>query len=436
MADIVKLYQNTTDGIVEQIIQTTAEAVVVDGYEIGFDSSVTNVKTALQRIKSAADSGGVTGVKGSAESTYRTGQVNITAANIGLGNVDNTSDATKPVSSPQAAAIKVVQDDINTHEANTSNPHSVTKAQVGLGNVTNEAQVPLSQKGAASGVAPLDANKRIPTEYLPSYVDDVVEGTYTDGATSPVGESGKIYVDTFTNKTFRWSGSKYVEISSSLALGSTSSTAYRGDLGAQNSSDISTLQGLMSTAQNNISTLQTAEGQNVKLTGDQTINGNKQFNNLSVQNELVIKKSGSTIEATLDINNVTSNVTVSLPNTSGTLAVDAVATTSNKGLMSSDMVTKLNGIASGATANTGTVTSVTIKGGTGILVDNTTAITTSGSRTISLSDSGVVAGTYSAVAVDAKGRVTAGNQLVEWGTDGQTTPSANLAIGGLFFMKV
>ena len=53
---------------------------------------------------------------------------------------------------------------------------------------------------------------------------------------------------------------------------------------------------------------------------------------------------------------------------------------------------------------------------------------------MTLANSGVIAGTYSAVAVDAKGRVTAGNQIIEWGAKGQTEPSANLAVGGLFFM--
>lgn len=71
----------------------------------------------------------------------------------------------------------------------------------------------------------------IPASQLPSYVDDVLE--YTALVNFPtVGESGKIYIDQTTNKTYRWSGSAYVEISSSLALGETSSTAYRGDRGA------------------------------------------------------------------------------------------------------------------------------------------------------------------------------------------------------------
>ena len=82
---------------------------------------------------------------------------------------------------------------------------------------------------------------KIPATYLPSYVDDVVE--YAGQGNFPSkGESGKIYVDITTNITYRWSGTKYVEISSSLALGTTSSTAYRGDLGAANANAITQLQ--------------------------------------------------------------------------------------------------------------------------------------------------------------------------------------------------
>ena len=65
---------------------------------------------------------------------------------------------------------------------------------------------------------------------MPSYVDDVLE--YDTQASFPAtGEAGKIYIARDTNKTYRWSGTTYVEISASLALGTTSSTAYRGDYG-------------------------------------------------------------------------------------------------------------------------------------------------------------------------------------------------------------
>jgi len=98
-----------------------------------------------------------------------------------------------------------------------------------------------SLKGANSGVAELDASGKVPASQLPSYVDDIVEGYLYNGAlyeeaahtTEITGEAGKIYVDLGTNKTYRWSGSAFVEISESLALGETSSTAYRGDLGKE-----------------------------------------------------------------------------------------------------------------------------------------------------------------------------------------------------------
>ncbi|WCO67863.1 hypothetical protein PO878_03885 [Iamia majanohamensis] len=71
----------------------------------------------------------------------------------------------------------------------------------------------------------------VPSAQLPSYVDDVVEAA--DFASLPAtGETGKVYVTVDTNITYRWSGSAYVAIGSDLALGETSSTAYRGDRGA------------------------------------------------------------------------------------------------------------------------------------------------------------------------------------------------------------
>lgn len=85
-------------------------------------------------------------------------------------------------------------------------------------------------KGANNGVAELDSAGKVPSSQLPSYVDDVLEvDTFDD---LPItGESGKIYVTLDDNKTYRWGGTEYVEISPSIALGETSATAYRGDRG-------------------------------------------------------------------------------------------------------------------------------------------------------------------------------------------------------------
>ena len=106
-------------------------------------------------------------------------------------------------------------------------------------------------KGKPNGLAELDSNGKVPSSQLPSYVDDVIEGYYynskfykEESHTNEIaGESGKIYTDLGNNKTYRWSGTTYTEISASLALGTTSSTAYPGDKGAANASNIKTLQG-------------------------------------------------------------------------------------------------------------------------------------------------------------------------------------------------
>lgn len=106
----------------------------------------------------------------------------------------------------------------------------ISKSTLGLGNVTNDAQVKRAEMGKASGVATLDTAGKVPASQLPSYVDDVLEAT-TKADLPKTGETGKIYVTLDTNLTYRWTGTTYVEISQSLALGETSSTAYAGDKG-------------------------------------------------------------------------------------------------------------------------------------------------------------------------------------------------------------
>ena len=298
-------YIKTESGLEKQLIASAADIVEIDPIT-GLDS--TNVQEALVAIKDIADNGGVTGVKGDSETTYRKGNVNITKANVGLGNV------------------------------------------------TNDAQVKRSEMGAANGVATLGSDGKVPAAQLPSYVDDVLE--YDNKAAFPAtGEAGKIYVAKDTNLTYRWGGSAYVEISVSLALGETSSTAYAGDKGKALAGRMTTAEGNITTNAGDIATLNT---------------------------EVTNIKNGTTPVG--KANQLTTGRKISL-----------------------------TGDATGNTTFDGTA-------------DKSIAVT--------LANSGVTAGTYSAVAVDAKGRVTAGSQIVEWGTAGQTTPSANLAVGGLFFMLV
>lgn len=177
----------------------------------------------------------------------------VTKTQVGLGNVPNvaTNDQT-PTYSESASLSQLSSGEklsaalgklaravrsLMEHLANGENPHGVTKSQVGLGNVTNDAQVKRSEMGKAGGVATLDGSGQVPASQLPSFVDDVLE--YASKTAFPArGETGKIYVAMDTNLTWRWSGSAYVEISKSLALGETSSTAYAGDKGKTLAADL------------------------------------------------------------------------------------------------------------------------------------------------------------------------------------------------------
>lgn len=96
--------------------------------------------------------------------------------------------------------------------------------------LNNKVQQFINSKGAPNGLASLNESGIIPSAQLPSYVDDVIE-VDTFNNLPDTGESGKIYIVQDTNLTYRWSGTAYVEISKSLALGETSSTAYPGDKG-------------------------------------------------------------------------------------------------------------------------------------------------------------------------------------------------------------
>lgn len=155
-----------------------------------------------------------------------------------------------PYSPAVLAKTNAIEASVSAHIGNTANPHEVTKAQIGLANVENKSSTQIrseitkenvtnalgytpideSRIGAANGVASLDASGRIPASQIPGGFDNIEE--YDNLAAFPTtGEEGKIYVTKDTNLTYRWTGTQYVEISPSLALGETAKTAYRGDRG-------------------------------------------------------------------------------------------------------------------------------------------------------------------------------------------------------------
>lgn len=352
------------------LIHPETDAGIVKYDNAASQLNATDVKGALDELKENLDAvtggGTVTGVKGEAEETYRTGQVTLTKANLGLGNVDNTSDMDKPVSTAQQQAIEDAIDGLSS------------------------TYIPASQKGTPNGVAELDSTGKVPAAQLPSYVDDVIEGTYVNATTfhdtegSPVTpESGKLYIDTTTDKEYRWSGTQFSSIRDGIALGETAETAYAGNKGKANADAIAALQA--------------AQG-NYQTKTDET---------LPTTSKTVAGAIGE-VKGTAD-------------GAASTAAANAEA---------------IAGLADGTTP-AGKADKLSNARTISVAGDVTGSASFDGSAdaqiTATLKNSGVTAGAYSAVTVNAKGIVTAGAQSIEVGASGQSTPSASLAIGGLFF---
>ena len=138
-------------------------------------------------------------------------------------------------------SLETSLNNVNTaiEEANEATERAIEAAKNCEDIVAGTGFISINEKGNPNGVATLDEDGKISSTQLPSYVDDVLDGVYDEennvfldldnNIYTP--ESSKIYVDVNTKTTYRWSGSTYVAIGSSLALGETSSTAYYGDKG-------------------------------------------------------------------------------------------------------------------------------------------------------------------------------------------------------------
>lgn len=112
-----------------------------------------------------------------------------------------------------------------THIRNTSNPHQVTKQQIQLGNVTNDAQVKRSEMGVANGVAILNASAKVPSDLL----DDIILIYNSTEKFPTTGETNKLYIA--DKLIYLWNGTTYEEISKTLSVGTTEGTAYEGNKG-------------------------------------------------------------------------------------------------------------------------------------------------------------------------------------------------------------
>lgn len=165
-----------------------------------------------------------------------------------LGSDSKVTPSQLPQASTTVAGITKLTDSLETqYSALPPQAGAVLAAFSDLkNNYLPTNYIKSSLRGAANGVAPLNDSGIIDSTYLPSYVDDVIEGYYLvySGSVKAfftqneakteyliVPETGKIYVDLNTNKTYRYGGSAYVEISESLAIGTTEGTAFSGKSG-------------------------------------------------------------------------------------------------------------------------------------------------------------------------------------------------------------
>lgn len=214
MANVKFLYYQTKAKLVEDIAGKLPDGAIAFCHETGeifthgkFYNALSNEYQAMNGALAAGDSIETAIAKLDKQVKAATSAAGVKSVSTKGSYLKNQTDATG------AVTIESNDDAINTALA---------------------AKVDTSTLGVT--VATLEDGK-IPTAQLPSFVDDVLEYDNKSGFPE-AGETGKIYVATDTNITYRWSGSTYVEIGSSLALGETSSTAYAGDKGKQLRNDV------------------------------------------------------------------------------------------------------------------------------------------------------------------------------------------------------
>lgn len=157
-------------------------------------------------------------------------------ADSNLSNrIDNLDDKIDKEIADREAEIDRIENKFDgvTDKLEEALQKEIEDRKAGDTTITNSLNAFISTKGQPSGLAELDSTGKVPAAQLPSYVDDVLEFS-TKAQFPQIGETGKIYVSKDTNLTYRWTGTQYLEISQSLALGETPSTAYPGDKGKAN----------------------------------------------------------------------------------------------------------------------------------------------------------------------------------------------------------
>ena len=217
---------------------------------VGPSTATANTTTALTNgnvYLNSVENGAVT----SAHKISGSGATTVTTDTSGNIIVSSTNTTYSSLKNPYALTVSLNGTSQGAYDGSAAKSINVTASSVGA-YTTAEVDGKLNGKAnsshnhAAADITSVNASAItgvIAAANLPSFVDDVIEGYYSnskfyktkssDGtyATEITGEAGKIYVNLDDNKTYRWSGTAFVVISETIALGETSTTAYRGDRG-------------------------------------------------------------------------------------------------------------------------------------------------------------------------------------------------------------
>lgn len=394
-----KLYEKTTNGLVEQLIASSADIVEFNGGDNADLTGIDNAQDAIIKVAELANSGGES-VQDIVDGKTKVGHA--AKADKVVNKLKFTAYQTATSSSPDNleydGSAEVVFDRVaKAEQANRD----------GNNNIIANTYVPNTAKGVANGVATLDANGKVPTAQLPSYVDDVLE--FANKAAFPaVGESGKIYVDLATNKTWRWGGTAYAEISASLALGTTTGTAYDGGSGQANATAIANI-----------------------IDGTQPVG--------KVANRLTIRTATASSDTTEDVE-FDGSAPIAIGTSSNNMVYSAKRAQCDSNGKDIDQTYAKKEALTDGTITVQKAEKLSASKEISLTGDVTGSVSTDFSSNpniaTTLADSGVEVGTYSTVVVDAKGRVTSGYQVVEFGGDNQDSPHASLVVGGLFFKKL
>lgn len=369
--------------------ETDASIVQVDSTAAGVNAS--NVQDALKEvndnIKAITGGGVVTGVKGDAETEYRLGNVNITKANIGLSNVENTSDADKPVSTAQKAALDLKADKtyVDTELANKASTSALNELTNVVATKADKDTVnqSLANKADNSTVTAIDS--RVTTvEGKVSTLEETITGLsgamhFRGSVTSdPLTTTPTLDPAAASGDVVLYDGKEYIYDGSAWALfgdeGSyLTKTTYAADKTAQNEKDTE---------------------QDTAIANAASAAGNAQ--SLADTARSMASSNADAISA---------------------MTHDGSGNASTGSVYSADKLSTARKI-----SVAGDVAGEASFDGTADVTINAT-----------LANSGITAGDYSCIHVNEKGIATAGGQFIEVGATTSSTPSSSLCVGGLFF---